>query len=138
MTAKQKKVAELLALGDPDKEFATLTKVEICERCELARSTLYSWLATPDFVDYINYIADKSAEARIGDYYRQIDKLIFENPRGPSIKALELIMRSLGKLKSDAKVELNVNDNKDVGSKTNDELMDEIAKMKEELGLGDT
>lgn len=32
LTAKQRRVAEMIALGDPDDGFRPLTKVEVCEK----------------------------------------------------------------------------------------------------------
>ncbi len=135
LTAAQRKVAELIALGDPDTS-RSYSKKEACELAGVSRTSLYDWLNhNKEFVEYISYVADMGMESRVGEYYRKIDWLIFDNPRGPSVKALELVLKAMGKLKDNVKVDATVNDVQTIDSKTNDELSAELEKMKKDAGL---
>jgi transcriptional regulator with XRE-family HTH domain len=140
LTAKQRQVAELIALGDPDNDFVTYSKVEICQITGVARSTLYQWLKNESFNAYIEYLCDQSAKAKLAAYDRALDSLIFVKgtdangrERRPSVKALELAYKRLGKLKEVSKIDATLETSKSISDLSNDELDNELEQLRREV-----
>lgn len=133
LTAKQRKVAELLALGDPE-TFETYTKMEVCELTGTPRSTLYEWLKKEEFNNYVEYLCDQSVKHKLAAYDKQLDKLIFSEK--PSVKALELAYKRLGKLKEAIKLDATMQENKDISEKSLDELQAQIEELKRQAESG--
>lgn len=102
LSAQQKRVAQLLV----DNEFGLLTEdgkkistEAVAEMASVARSTIFEWKKKPEFIVYMNGLADRALEVNRAEVYAGIMKLVRGGANGvPSVKALDLYLRRYGLL----------------------------------------
>lgn len=131
LTAKQKQVAELLAIGDPDNNFQTYSKVEICEKTSTPRSTLYVWLQNEEFVAYKEYLSDLYIRSHIAEVDRKLINQLLSTSTLNS-RLAEIFYKRTGKLKMDGKIEVDVNETRDISEKSLEELFADVQRLRDE------
>lgn len=67
LNAKQRKLAEMLA--NPD---CSGTITELCQACDIARSTFYKWMDVPAFRDYLDILIDKYAGSELSTVWKAL------------------------------------------------------------------
>ena len=67
LSKKQRDMAELLA--NPDFN-GTIT--ELCERCDVARSTFYKWMDLPAFRKYLEELIDKFTTSELSTVWKAL------------------------------------------------------------------
>lgn len=133
LTQEQRTLAELLALGNPETS-ESLTVVDACRLNNTSRSTYYHWIHNnEDFTEYMNYVADRAAMARIAKYDQRLDHLIMNSDNeNVVVKAISEIYKRTGKFKSDTQVDVNVNDNRSIADVSDDELERRVREKMEQ------
>lgn len=94
--ATMKQCAELLVM----KDINGLDNDDIAEQCGINRSTLYRWKQRPDFIEYMNTLAEDFQKSFLADAYAELRKIMLysKNPNA-KLKALEMFMKNQGRLK---------------------------------------
>lgn len=132
LTSRQRTFAEHLVLGDENGE--SFTKVDLCNKLGIPRSTAYEWLKLESMQRYMEYLSTARIKTKLSDYDKKLEELIFNNPRGPSVKALEIVYRRVGGLKDNTRMEVEVETDNDMSNKSNEQLMSEIEELKKLAG----
>lgn len=128
-TSQQLGAARLLA--DPDNK---LTNKEVSEAVGISERQLYRWKENREFLDLINDLAEKYMDAFLGEVYREMKRSI----KAGSVKAMELYMKSRGKLIERREVQSDVNiEVTAIDGKSNEQILKEIEEMEKRL-LGNT
>ena len=130
LTADQLKAVYLLLDNELASEGSRMSQDEIAAECNVNRSTLYRWRTqNQDFIDYRrevtrNYISDMS-----GVFLKSLRKSIEGTNGTPSMKALDLFAKVEGFVQTTNQLDVNIGG----GSRSNDDLEDELAKLEEQL-----
>ena len=130
LTPKQKQVAQWLVLRDLglDPELNDLTLEELAKKAGVCRRTLYEWRKKPEFIDYMDSVADQFLKARVSTAYKQLMKLI--EGKQPSVKALQLFFQIQGKLRD--RQEITFTQKKETPKINADEELENLRKLLEE------
>lgn len=132
LTSKQKKVAELIAVGNPE-TFEPYTKVQICEETETPRSTLYEWLKNPEFTAYVEYVSDVYLRSRIPDVDKKLINAVLNGQANSRL--METFYKRLGKLKDSVRQEVTIEESKTMSNMSADEMDKRIEELKRQAGL---
>lgn len=94
--ATMKKCAELLVM----KDINGMDNDDIATECNINRSTLYRWKQRPDFIEYMNSLAEDFQRSFLADAYAELRSIMLysKNPN-VKLKALEMFMKNQGRLK---------------------------------------
>lgn len=132
LTLQQKKAAMLVVereMSDTDKR---KTFDEIAKEVGISVDGLYKWRKkNPDFIEYVNIIADEFLESERAFVYRQLMKLI-GGPQ-PSVKGIDLYFRRHGLL-TDRQI---VEQAQPEETKSNEDIKREIAELDNVLSEDD-
>lgn len=124
-TRPQMDAARLMA--DPDNK---MTNKEIAEAVGISERQLYRWKENREFLDLINDLAEKYMDAFLGEVYREMKRSI----KSGSVKAMELYMKSRGKLierrEIAGQVDIEVTA---IDGKSNEQILKEIEEMEKRL-----
>ena len=91
-----KRCAELLVM----KDINGMDNNQIAEECGIDRSTLYRWKQRPDFIEYMNALAEDFQKSFLADAYAELRKImLYSNNPATKLKALEMFMKNQGRLK---------------------------------------
>ena len=94
--ANMKRCAELLVM----KDINGMDNNKIAEECGIDRSTLYRWKQRPDFIEYMNTLAEDFQKSFLADAYAELRKImLYSNNPATKLKALEMFMKNQGRLK---------------------------------------
>lgn len=132
LTSQQKKVAEKIAIGDPE-TFAALPKTQICEETGVSRSTLYTWLKNDEFTGFIEYVSDIYIRSKIPDVDKKLIDAVLNGKANSRL--IETFYKRTAKLRENVKLDATVEGNKSMSEKSNEDLAKEIATLRREAGL---
>ena len=127
LTSLQKKVAEKIAVGNPE-TFEPYTKVQICEETGVSRSTLYEWLKNPEFTNYIEYVSDVYLRSKIPDVDKKLIDAVL-NGRANS-RLMETFYKRLGKLRENVKLDATLEESKSISELSADEMDKKLEELK--------
>jgi len=128
LTPTQRKAAMMMVLKDlSDLEEDKKTNEEIAQELGITRRTLQNWLNKPEFLRYMDELAMEFIQGKMAQVSKQLFKLI--NAKQPSIKAIDLYFRLLGKLQD--KYEFTVK--KDGVEKPSIDVDHELSELKKLL-----
>lgn len=95
LTATQKKCAELIVTRDIHGK----NNNKIAEELKIDRATLYRWKAKPEFIDYMNELAEEFHRGFLADTYVELRKIMAYGQDSHKLKAIELMLKNQGRLK---------------------------------------
>jgi hypothetical protein len=133
----QKKAAWLLVQNDlaTSMKGEKKTLEEIANECAIDTKTLYNWRKTDrDFIDYKNSITDMTLD----DFYSEAMAMLMKLIRGTSnngmgsIKALELYLKTTGRLINRSEISTSEGERKS-RRLTDEEVTDKLAELNEML-----
>lgn len=130
---EQRQLAAARLMADPD---CKLTNKQIADEVGISERQLYRWKENRDFLDLVNDLAEKYMDAFLGEVYREMKRSI----KNGSVKAMELYMKSRGKLIDRKEVQSDVTvDVVGFDGKSNDDILKEIEEMeRKQLTSGDS
>lgn len=95
LNATMKKCAEMLVTRDVNR----MTNDEIAKELGIDRSTLYRWKQRADFNDYMNALSDEFNRAHLSEAYIQLRNILQYGKPHEKLKAIEIMLKTQGKLK---------------------------------------
>ena len=90
---RQRKLAEMLA----NPEFSG-TITEICQKCEIARTTFYKWMDLPEFKSHLNDLIGKYADSELSTVW----KALVRRCAGGDVQAIRLYFEMREKTASES------------------------------------
>jgi predicted transcriptional regulator len=128
-TTQQLACARLMA--DPD---AGLTNKEIAEQVGVTDRTIYRWKEDEEFVELVNYLADRYMDSFLSEVYGQLQKAVKKG----SVKAIELALKRSGKLIERREVTSDVNvEVVGIESKTTEQILMELRELERRANVID-
>lgn len=112
-----------------------LTNKGVADHVGVSERTIYRWREDREFLDLINDLADKYIDAELGTIYR----MLMQQVKTGSVKAIEIALKRAGKLKEIREVSQDIQlEVQAIEGKSNEQLLKEIAEMERKaLGEGD-
>lgn len=125
LTAIQMRCAEILATNDIEQK----TMAQIAEELGISERVIYNWKRDEDFIAYKNDIAERIMDEFIDDAYKELRRIGTKGKQeGTRVKALEVVLKTRGKLTDVHKVEQTIKD-----ERTNESIEAEIERLNKQL-----
>lgn len=120
----QQLAAQLIATRDINQ----MTNQQIASEAGVDPRTIYRWMNNEEFLELLNYYADLSQDAFLPELYAHMRKAV----RGGSTRAMELVLKSKGKLIDRKEVTGNI-ELEAKASLSEDAILAEIEELKRKI-----